>query len=305
MTREELLERVQAINVWKRGSERAPNKPLLLLYALAHAARGEREIRYAQVDEVVGELLREFGPSRRAYHPEFPFWYLQSDGLWEVQGPEALLGRRARNRIPLRSELLAADAVGRLPDEVYEAVRHDEGLLYEVAHAVLEAHFTESLHDDILSAVGLSIDTGGVRPRRRRDPTFRERVLRAYEHRCAICGFHARLGPADIGLEAAHIRWHQAGGADEESNGLALCAMHHALFDRGAMSVAEADLSVRVSQHAHGASGFEEWVLGFHGRAIRGPQHPDYRPAPGNLAWHWREVFRQPPRFALGAAQSP
>ena len=39
------------IAVWKRGSERAPHKPLLLLYALAKCGRGEdRLIPYADVD---------------------------------------------------------------------------------------------------------------------------------------------------------------------------------------------------------------------------------------------------------------
>ena len=296
MKRAEILERVQRINVWKRGGERAPHKPLLMLYALAHATHGERDIRYVEVDEVLRELLKEFGPSRTQQHPELPFWYLQSDGLWEVQDADRLPRRKGRNKNPTRTVLLKFEAIGRLPEDVYEAIRGDDALLYEVAHSLLNAHFAESLHDDILSAVGLSIDTGGGR-QRRRDPKFRERILRAYEHQCAICGFQAQLGHIDIGLEAAHIRWHQAGGVDDETNGLALCVMHHKLFDRGAMTVAAEDLTVRVSQHVHGGSGFAEWVMGFHGRPLRTPQHPDYRPARANLSWHWRQVFRQPPRW--------
>ena len=295
MERAELIERVEKLNVWKRRGERAPHKPLLLLYALAHAAHGDRDIQYAQVDQVVGQLLREFGPQRQIYHPEFPFWHLQSDRLWEVQDADQL-PRRTGSSNPTRSTLLEAEAVGRLPIEVFELVRSDPDLLSEVAQTVLAGHFTESLHEDILDAVGLELERRGV-PKRKRDPQFRERVLRAYEHRCAICGFQAQLGNVDIGLEAAHIRWHQAGGPDEEPNGLALCVMHHKLFDRGAMTVAEEDLSVRVSQHVHGGRGFEEWVTGFHGRPIEPPQHPDYRPEPGHLAWHWREVFRQPARY--------
>ena len=221
---------------------------------------------------------------------------MQSDGLWEVVGADTLPRRKGRNKSPPRSVLLKAEAVGHLPEAVYDAVRRDEALLHEVAHSLLQGHFAESLHDEILSAVGLLPDAAGGH-RRRRDPAFRERVLRAYEHRCAVCGFHAQLGNVDIGLEAAHIRWHQAGGTDDEPNGLALCVMHHKLFDRGAMTVVEEDLTVRVSQNVHGASGFAEWVMGFHGQPLRGPQHPDYRPAPTNLAWHWKQVFRQPPRF--------
>jgi putative restriction endonuclease len=104
--RADVLDRVQTLNVWKRGGERAPHKPLLLLYALAQASHGERDIPYVQVDEVLRGLLMEFGPSRKQYHPELPFWHLQSDGLWEVLDAETLPRRKGRNKCPLRSVLL-------------------------------------------------------------------------------------------------------------------------------------------------------------------------------------------------------
>jgi predicted restriction endonuclease len=53
----------------------------------------------------------------------------------------------------------------------------------------------------------------------------------------AVCGFDVRLGNILIAIEAAHIKWHQAGGPDEERNGLALCSLHHKLFDRGVFTV--------------------------------------------------------------------
>jgi hypothetical protein len=31
------------------------------------------------------ELLQEFGPPRKAYHPEYSFWFLRSEGIWEVE----------------------------------------------------------------------------------------------------------------------------------------------------------------------------------------------------------------------------
>ena len=48
-------------------------------------------------------------------------------------------------------------------------------------------------------------------------------MLTAYEWRCAVCGLDVRLGSVSVALDAAHIRWHQAGGPDREGNGLALC----------------------------------------------------------------------------------
>jgi putative restriction endonuclease len=75
-----LLERFEQLNVWTRGSERAPHKPLLVLHALARLSHGQESVPFTPVDEVVGALLREFGPPRKSYHPEYPFWRLRSDG---------------------------------------------------------------------------------------------------------------------------------------------------------------------------------------------------------------------------------
>lgn len=57
---------------------------------------------------------------------------------------------------------------------------------------------------------------------------FRERVLRAYQHQCAFCRFrHVEL------LDAAHIvPDSHPEGEPVVRNGLALCTLHHAAFDR-------------------------------------------------------------------------
>jgi putative restriction endonuclease len=107
---------------------------------------------------------------------------------------------------------------------------------------------------------------------------------------CLDCGFDVRLGTMSIALDVAHIRWHQAGGPDVEVNGLALCVLHHKTFDLGAFTVAGG--VVLVSDRAHGTAGFEEWLMVHHGRPLRDPQRPDWRPEPGHLAWHGREVFK-------------
>ena len=57
---------------------------------------------------------------------------------------------------------------------------------------------------------------------------FRERVIRAYQQRCALCSLrHREL------LDAAHITPDRdAEGDPVVSNGVALCKLHHAAFDR-------------------------------------------------------------------------
>ena len=71
-------------------------------------------------------------------------------------------------------------------------------------------------------------------------PVFRARVLRAYERACAIC----RLRHVDL-LDAAHILSDAEGGQPVVSNGLSLCKIHHAAYDRGILGV-RSDYVVQV-----------------------------------------------------------
>ncbi len=126
-------------------------------------------------------------------------------------------------------------------------------------------------------------------------------MLTAYERRCAICGFEVRVGSALVGVDAAHVMWHQtaAEGVDHVTNGLALCALHHRLLDRGAFTLASAgtrEVVVEVAEGAHGGPGFERWLLDYHGRPIARPVSASYRVAELSVAWHRREVFRGPAR---------
>lgn len=142
--------------------------------------------------------------------------------------------------------------------------------------------------------MGLEIDVES-KMHRKTDPKFRELGLMAYEYQCAVCGLDLRLGRRELGLEAARVKWHQAGGPDIANNGLALCSLHHKLLDRGAIGITT-DLRVQVSQLTSGNAGFENWVLPFNGAFIREPQSKEYHLEFEYINWHSQEVFRAPPR---------
>jgi len=68
MDKEEVRKLITGLNVWKRGDQRAPHKPLLLLYALGRCLQGrDRLIPYEDVDRELKKLLLEFGPPRKAF----------------------------------------------------------------------------------------------------------------------------------------------------------------------------------------------------------------------------------------------
>jgi hypothetical protein len=92
----------------------------------------------------------------------------------------------------------------RLFPEVQAALCSDPALASETAARLLENHFPESIHADILAAVNLTLGVDEAAAKKR-DPRFRQRVLTAYEYRCAVCGF-VRLGPVSIALDAVRPR---------------------------------------------------------------------------------------------------
>ena len=288
MDREFVKEKFQKLTVWKRGGERAPHKPLLVLLALGHLLN--RNIRFADFEEInnsLSKLLRDFGPDRKSYHPEYPFWRLQNDGIWEVTEPEKLTVME-RGDVK-KSELIRNRIQGGFKDEVYKILQSDKKLVGEIVQELLESNFPSSIHEDILTSVGIDSTLFQAGPAKR-NPEFRNKILRAYEYRCAICGFDVHMDYNPIALEAAHIKWHNAGGPDVEINGLALCSLHHKLFDRGAFTLTS-DCIIMVSDRVFGSCGFDEWLMNYHGKKINPPQRTTYLPNQEYCKWHVKEVF--------------
>jgi putative restriction endonuclease len=86
------------------------------------------------------------------------------------------------------------------------------------------------------SALSTPIDKAYVAQivrRRVHQPVFRARVIVAYAKTCAIC----RLKHPEL-LDAAHIiPDSDKDGVAEVTNGLALCKIHHAAYDRGLLGI--------------------------------------------------------------------
>jgi len=304
VTRDQILAAFDGMRVWQRGDKRAVHKPLLVLLALGRLARGEAPlVEFADIEGKLGSLLREFGPSGSEASRHNPFWHLRTDGLWQLAGPEAILVRPP-SAGPTITELRQGHVSGGFPEPLRLALARDPALVAEIAGRILNAHFPESIRQDVLDAVGLSLEVEGTTsdattaatPARRRDPAFRAKVLLAYEYRCCVCGHDLRLGDNVIGLEAAHIKWFQAHGPDVVPNGLALCSLHHKIFDLGAFTVLPGNHQIVFSRHLMGAHDTKDKLLAHHGASLIQPQSKDYLPNPEFLAWHRTEVFKEPGR---------
>lgn len=289
----------------------APHKPLLVLVALARVQRGEpRLVEFTALEGTLRKLLAEFGSGNAVNTPHYPFWHLASDGngaLWELSPRE--FSDRPRAATPNLRDFREHHVKGGFPLDLDDALRRSPGLLEAVASRVLDAYFPATLHADIAATVGLDLagpmevreaislaspTSTGARPRR--DPGFRDRVLRAYEYRCCVCGFDLRIGHIPAGLEAAHIQWHQFGGPDVEPNGLSLCALHHKLFDLGAFTITPGEFRVVFSEHAISGERGMSGELRHHGKVIHMPQRTDLYPGSDFLRWNAKGPFKRPAR---------
>jgi len=302
-------QRFRKLRVWENQRHRAPHKPLLALWAIGRCLGNKpRLMPFEEIDPELTRLLRRFGPDRKAIHTEFPFWRMRNDDVWEIDRPGLVsttasgdAHKSSLRKHGIRGGLLKAD---------YNAFRNDPELALRIARSLAEAHFPGTLHDDIFQATGIEVSTpdrDDPEPRhapdqvgemddfveyrrRRRDSRFSQAVLDAYDSQCAVCRFAVRVENNPVALDAAHIKWHGAAGPPEVSNGLALCALHHRLFDYGVFTVLE-DLRIHVIRNARGR-GFQESLGRFDGKPMRTPSREDHRPKPEYLRWHRREVFK-------------
>lgn len=291
-----LLDAIDNLKTWKRGGERAPHKPLLLLYALAKYTNDpEAKLGFSLIEDDIHELLNEFWKIRPSkHHVNDPFWRLQNDKIWQVEADGEI--RQTSSGSAYVADLKRHNAVGFFSHNVAKEIRDNPNLVQRAVQKLLDEHFPETLHMSLRESVGLfhgTISYEKSSKKIRRDPKFRENVLHAYGYSCAVCGFNLRVKTLPVGLEAAHIKWHQYGGPDTENNGLALCATHHKLLDSGVLTLSE-DYRVILSKWVHSPDDSDKFIEQHQEREIRLPTNKKHSPGKDYIRWHRKEVFKEP-----------
>ena len=149
----------------------------------------------------------------------------------------------------------------------------------------------DAVHMDLMSQLELNVDQRAEIRReyitsqakvRLHQRMFRERVLRAYRNQCAFC----RLRHSEL-LDAAHIvPDSEPGGEPVIPNGLSLCRLHHAAFDKLFLGV-RPDFIIEVREDILGESDGPTLKhaiqQGLHGQRILLPARSADRPSVGSL----------------------
>lgn len=284
----ELIDKVESVSRWRRGDQRAPHKPLMLLYALSEYKKGHERLFHfeTEVDQQLKELLIQYGPFRKAYHPEYPFWRLVNDGFWEIKNGEECIPRKS-NTDPKKSELVKFNVLAGFDVRAYQLIETTPKLIEQIASKLIQDNFPDSLHEELFIRFGFELDYSS----KSRDPNFRKDVLRAYNYKCAICGFDLALDTIPVGIEAAHIKWKQYSGPCVVTNGIALCSIHHKAFDRGVIAL-NSDLKVVVSPAVTGGELVESFIWRFENKQIILPRDKLNYPEGNMVKWHFHEVFK-------------
>ena len=317
------LQRLLTLRQYQQNGLRAPHKPLLVMLALARLlSTGTSTITWLEARRELAALITEFGPTSKTSPVQsaaYPFTRLRSDGFWTLT-PDVPMDRVK----PLEEQAV----VGRLEPALQAWLLAHPHVALQAVHELASTNFAPTVAPDVLAAIGLDADTlqlpqldersgtdstsatpgapdvpgaaGVLADDARRSPTERKRsaawrreVLQAWERSCAFCGFDGQLLHAPVGLEAAHVRWFQFSGPDEADNGLALCSLHHKLFDRGVLGVTT-QLRVQVSAAFTARSAAARSVYELHQRPLAMDRPGRVPPAAEHLRWHQRQIFKAP-----------
>ena len=295
----EILDRLASLRQHHRDSRRSPHKPLLVLLALGRlATTGSSRLPWSVAETHLASLISEFGPVSKtspAQSAAYPFTRLRSDGVWMLDRDVEMDNLR-----PLR----ASEVTGQLDSTLEARLRQHPSVIPAVARALVDSHFPPTVAGDVLAAVGLDPeaspvavrDSAPVRGDRVRSSAWRLAVIDAWDRQCAFCGFDGQAGGAPVGLEAAHVRWWAMDGPDALDNGLALCMLHHKLFDRGMLGL-DHDSAVIVSHRFTARTPVGRSVYDLHGRPLS-PRPGTPLPASPHTAWHREQVFQGTPLAA-------
>ena len=149
MDRETVIRRFENLRVWKKGDKTAPHKPLLVLYAIGSLLKGKSRLhKYSDIDKILENLLSEFSSTGPPQGTDHPFCRLQTDEIWKVIGADEIDVKD--QEYPSKADLIAYNVRGGFTEEVFNLLKTETDLAFEIVQKILDIHFSPELHAKIL-----------------------------------------------------------------------------------------------------------------------------------------------------------
>lgn len=307
-------------NPWGEATRgQAPHKAFLLLSVLDQFAEGAIQSNLIELTPDLGELFDIYWSAVRPMGRDrgnvvTPFFHMRSEGFWHLQprpGHEGYV--ETVNTIQSATKLQETVLGAKLDDDLYALLCTEDGR-EGLRRVLLETYFAPEVGARLLAqsyqnleasrygeellqrAKGQLKEPGPVpvasEPAEAvRDQGFRRAIVRAYEHRCALCGLRIRTADGHSAIEAAHIIPWSESQNDDVRNGLALCRLCHWTFDEGLAAVSDT-YQIRLSPQLGANENAPGHLSTLGGRPFIGPDDRDLWPFVDSLRWHRRQVFR-------------
>jgi putative restriction endonuclease len=294
---------------------RAPHKPLLLLAILDLFDQGELTTNFVPLSSELAELFSAYWElvmlTDRVGRLYMPFFHLKNDGFWHLiahPGQEGALA--AIQQVGGTKQLQDTVLGGSFDDALFELIidpdtrtlirgtlietyfhENARGLLLEQSTLNSESyHYSLALLDQARSGTVLTENNVAPLERPVRDQGFRKAIVRAYDHRCVLCGVRLVIEDGRSAATAAHIIPWRLSHNDDPRNGLCLCPLCHWTFDAGLSSITTR-YRIRLSGQL-GSYGNRPGLLStLEDRPIFEPLEENFSPDVEALKWHSKEVF--------------
>lgn len=139
------------IRVKKIQGVYVPNKPLLILFALARCQQGkDRLAPFSIYDQALKSISHKFGNLNALY----PFGRLTSDGVWEIENSHEL--SRNNSGDLFYSELFEKSIHGGFTAGIYETLTNDPESIIMAANGLLEKFISAQNQETVISEFNLS-----------------------------------------------------------------------------------------------------------------------------------------------------
>jgi 5-methylcytosine-specific restriction protein A len=152
---DELLDRVANLKVNRSSGGPALYQPIVLLWAVARARRGEpRTVSWEETETALGGLLERHGARGERPRPDYPVVALRRAGLWELpdHGDQGLT---AHGDSRLRRWFSENQPRGGLSQWVYDILRHSGDARLAVIDVLLCEYFQGIDYEPLLTEIGL------------------------------------------------------------------------------------------------------------------------------------------------------
>ena len=297
---------------------RAPYKPILLLSVLDLIGLGIIRENSIAFDEALLETFnlycnRIIGAERNS-GMILPFFHMRSERFWDlVPAPDMETALANTRQVDSLTQLHKLVLGARLDDDLFALAQHPTHRDH-LKQVLIQTYFKPELQEKLLEASRIkmesfeygrelmtpSSDRFKIKDedshqqgyhQESRSTAFRSVVRMAYDYTCAMCGVRVLTPEGAAAVEAAHIvPWHVSHN-DDPRNGMALCGLHHWVFDQG-LACVDSNYRIQVSPLIHETDESTKPLVALDNEEIHKPREQYFWPARQALTWHRKRCFR-------------